>query len=183
MNAPDPERLNTESLSTSEQNPVAPAKDSGSVLPLWPTGSMKERAIGVGKFLAFVALLIFLFFALQMLLGPLLRATHPPGTLRAAIAAVFQAGCALVATAIMAALERRRFTSFGLRDRHTLWRFLSGALVGFALLTLLLLGLRMSGHFYFGSPEIHGSDIPRFALIYIVLFLSVGVSEETLFRG
>jgi CAAX protease family protein len=183
MSAPDPERLNIQSSSASEPNPATPAEDSGPVLPLWPTGSMKERAIGVGKFLAYAALFIFLFLATQVLLRPLLRGPYPPGPLKAATGAVFQALCALVATAIMAALEGRRFTSFGLRDRHKVGRFLSGALVGFMLLTLLLLGLRIGGHFYFGSPEIHGSDIPRFALIYIVLFLSVGVSEETLFRG
>src|SRR5689334_10694862 len=164
MSQSDPESLNIEPAPLFGKNPAARSEDSGSVLPLWPVGTLKERAIGVGKFLAYVALLIFLFLAMQTLLGPLLRAAHPPGTLRAAIGAVFQALCALIATAVMAALERRRFTSFGFRDRHKIERFLSGALVGFVLLTLLLLGLRITGHFYFGSPEIHGSDVPRFAL-------------------
>src|SRR5690242_2128400 len=113
MSPSDPESLNIEPTSASEGNPAAWAEDSAPALPLWPIGTLKERAIGVGKFLAYVALLIFLFLAMQTLLGPLLRAAHPPGTLRAAIGAVFQAVCALIATAVMAALERRRFTSFG----------------------------------------------------------------------
>ena len=183
MNLSGSEVPEAESNASSEQSLDAYHEEPRSLLPLRPAGPLKARAIGVAKFLAFVALFVFILLAGQVLLARILRGTYSSVVLKRAVAAVFQAGCALIATGIMAALERRPFTSFGLRDRWRLARLLSGAFVGFALLTLLLVGLRVSGHFYFGSPEIHGSEIPGFALIYLVLFLSVGIFEETLFRG
>jgi membrane protease YdiL (CAAX protease family) len=90
---------------------------------------------------------------------------------------------AMLATATMAAIESRRVFSYGLADSHVLRHFLSGAAVGFASLTAMLLALRVSGHFYFGSVALHGKALLAPSLLWAAAFLMVAFYEEVLFRG
>lgn len=85
---------------------------------------------------------------------------------------------------LMARIEGRRFGDFGLPARGAFGRnFWVGTLWGIASLTALMLVLRVSGAFTFGSLDLHGGRIVKFALYYAVLFLLTGFFEEFLLRG
>lgn len=91
--------------------------------------------------------------------------------------------CVLLATFIMAKTERRSFFDYGLRDRIAIPHWVSGALIGFFSLTLMLLGFRAAHDFYFGPEAMHGSALATAALSNLVGFVLVGLFEETTFRG
>lgn len=89
----------------------------------------------------------------------------------------------LVATWIMALIERRPFGSYGLGGRLRFWRFLWGGAVGFLMLSLLM-GVLIAGGWMLGerphSPPLIGFEK---AGVWLVAYFLTGVFEETLFRG
>lgn len=90
----------------------------------------------------------------------------------------------LMATAVMSRIERRPLGSFGLPAFGAFGKlFWEGSLWGFASLTILLLMLRATGNFYFGSITLNGSAIFRYGLLWGIAFLLVGLTEEYLLRG
>lgn len=90
----------------------------------------------------------------------------------------------LLATFIMSRIERRRIREYGLAlsrgFRRTFWE---GALYGFGGITLVLVVMRLTGHYFFGPLALHGSEILRYGALYLVGFLGVGFLEEYSFRG
>jgi uncharacterized protein len=85
---------------------------------------------------------------------------------------------------VMAKMEGRPFGDFGLPARRAFGRnFWVGMLWGIASLTVLMLVLRATGVFSFGSLALHGGRIVKFALYYAVFFLLTGLFEEFLLRG
>ena len=85
---------------------------------------------------------------------------------------------------VMAKIEERPFGNFGLPARGAFGRnFWVGTLWGIASLTVLMLVLRAAGAFTFGSLDLHGGRILKFALYYAVFFLLTGFFEEFLLRG
>ena len=85
---------------------------------------------------------------------------------------------------VMVRIEGRPFGDFGLPARGAFGRnFWVGTLWGIASLTVFMLGLRMAGVFTFGSLDLHGERIVKFALYYAVFFLLTGFCEEFLLRG
>jgi membrane protease YdiL (CAAX protease family) len=85
---------------------------------------------------------------------------------------------------VMAQIEGRPFGDFGLPARGAFGRnFWVGTLWGIASLTVLMLVLRATGAFTFGSLNLHGGRIVKFALYYAVFFLITGFFEEFLLRG
>lgn len=91
--------------------------------------------------------------------------------------------CVLLATWVMARIERRSWFDYGLRDRSASRHFLSGACVGLVSLTLMLAAMRAAQDFYFGPQAMHGSALAAAAALSFVGFLLVAMLEETLFRG
>lgn len=91
--------------------------------------------------------------------------------------------CVLLATFVMAKIERRSFFNYGLRDRTAVAHGLSGMLIGFFSLTLMLLGFRAANDFYFGPEAMHGSALATAAFSNLIAFVLVGLFEETTFRG
>jgi membrane protease YdiL (CAAX protease family) len=89
----------------------------------------------------------------------------------------------LLASSIMARLERRPFGSFGLPWRQTLrtdfWR---GAFVGFTAITGLLVALRAVGAFHFGRIML-GTETWGYAVAFALIFLLIAVQEEFHYRG
>jgi membrane protease YdiL (CAAX protease family) len=84
----------------------------------------------------------------------------------------------------MARIEGRPFGDFGLPARRAFGRnFWVGALWGIGSLTVLMLALRVTGVFEFGSIALHGARIWKFAAYYAVLFLLTGFFEDFLMRG
>ena len=85
---------------------------------------------------------------------------------------------------VMARIEGRPFGDFGLPLRRAFGRnFWVGTLWGIASLTVLMVVLRAAGAFSFGSLDLHGGRIVKFALYYAVFFLLTGFFEEFLLRG
>ena len=84
----------------------------------------------------------------------------------------------------MARIEHRPFGEFGLPTRRAFGRnFWVGIIWGIGSLTVLMLFLRVTGSFEFGTLSLHGAHIWKFALYYAVLFLLTGFFEEFLVRG
>jgi membrane protease YdiL (CAAX protease family) len=85
---------------------------------------------------------------------------------------------------IMARIEGRPFGDFGLPAAAAFGRnFWVGTLWGIVSLSALMLALRVSGVFSFGSLDLHGLRIIKFALYYAFFFLLTGFFEEFLLRG
>lgn len=90
----------------------------------------------------------------------------------------------LFTSAVFARFERRTFADYGLPLRSAFGtRFLEGLLWGFALLAGVLLVLRATGNFHFGSLGLAPEKIPAFAALWAVLFIMVGVAESFAFSG
>jgi membrane protease YdiL (CAAX protease family) len=90
----------------------------------------------------------------------------------------------LLASWIMAKIERKTIAAYGLPWRRMFQgQFWRGALLGFASLTMLLVIMRASGIFYFGKVGLHAAEGLRFAGLYGLAFIIVGVREEFNCRG
>jgi uncharacterized protein len=90
----------------------------------------------------------------------------------------------LVPAYVMAAIEKRPFSSYGfVRGRGGNRLFGLGVLWGILALSALMLLLRLVGVFSYGSLILNGPRIVRFALFWGIFFLLVGVFEEFTFRG
>ena len=167
---------------TSSAAGAAPKQESTAPgLPLWGVGSAKDRLIAFGMVVVYAVI----FYLLARIVGFLLfvATRRLPSAVINVIGEIWLALCAIGATFILAKLEHRSFVLYGFRDRFAGARFLWGVLWGFVALTVFLLGLRLTQHYYFGSPEIHGAEVVRFGFTYIVLFLAVAFFEESLTRG
>ena len=88
------------------------------------------------------------------------------------------------ATWIMGSIEGRSIAEYGLPWRRMFGgRFWVGTLLGFASLTCLLLAMRLVGVFHFGTFALRGADVGKWALIYVVVFVLVALTEEFSARG
>ena len=90
----------------------------------------------------------------------------------------------LFPTWIMGSIEGRSIAEYGLPWRRMFGgRFWVGTLLGFASLTCLSLAMRLVGVFHFGTFALRGADIGKWALIYVVVFVLVALTEEFSARG
>lgn len=90
----------------------------------------------------------------------------------------------LFTSAIFARSERRSFADYGLPFRGAFGaRFLEGVIWGVTLMSCVLLVLRATGNFYFGSLGLTPAKIPAFAVLWAVFFAKVGVTEGFAFSG
>jgi membrane protease YdiL (CAAX protease family) len=89
-----------------------------------------------------------------------------------------------VATWIIAGVEKRSLDAYGIAPRQAFGkRFWEGSVWGFAMLSAVVLILRVSGHFKFDSSALTGLSILGWALAWAITFLTVSWSEEFAFRG
>lgn len=90
----------------------------------------------------------------------------------------------LVTSAIFARFERRSFADYGLPVRGAFGaRFVEGLLWGVALISCVLLVLRATGNFYFGSLDLTPAKVAVFAVVWAVMFAMVAVTEGFAFSG
>jgi len=90
----------------------------------------------------------------------------------------------LAATAIMGLLERRPFGSYGLPRVGAFGaRFWQGALCGIAMIVATMALIATFQGFSFGGLALRAAEVWRYALIWGVIFVLVGFSEEFMFRG
>ena len=89
----------------------------------------------------------------------------------------------LLATWIMSLMEGRQLAAYGLGAEMWRERAAGGALIGFALVTVLIVALRTAGLLVFESRLLDPTHALGFGFEWAVLFLLVALFEETLFRG
>jgi membrane protease YdiL (CAAX protease family) len=84
----------------------------------------------------------------------------------------------------MGRIEGRPFGVYGLPGADAFGaRFWQGALWGIAMITATILSIRLLGGFSFGDLALHGLQLWRYAIVWGVAFVLVGLFEEFLFRG
>ena len=92
--------------------------------------------------------------------------------------------CVALATWLAARRQQRPLDDFGVPLRRAFgWRFWEGMVWGFAMLSALLLILRVSGHFQIESVALSRGAFWLRALGWGLAFLFVSISEEFAFRG
>ena len=89
---------------------------------------------------------------------------------------------------LMAVIERRKLTVFGLGGTHPFRRFLVGAVWGFLAMSLLIFVLHSLRLLSFDTQLLHGRAIPGWAIpgwaiAQLLAFLFVGLVEEYVYRG
>ena len=90
----------------------------------------------------------------------------------------------LLGTWVVSRMEKRPLDDYGIPPRQTFGlRFWEGFVWGFAMLSAILLVLRVSGHFRIDSVDLSGSAVFSYAFGWGLVFLGVAVNEELAFRG
>jgi hypothetical protein len=89
----------------------------------------------------------------------------------------------LASTAVMAAIERRDFRSYGLGGPRALPRFSWGAFWGVALMSALAGCLIAARQVAIEGRLLGGGDIPTYAAAYATAFVIAAIAEEALYRG
>ncbi len=84
---------------------------------------------------------------------------------------------------LMARIERRKLSAFGLGGAHRIRRLLMGAFWGIAAISLLILALHSLHFLTFDGRLDHGRSILSWGAAQLVGFLLVGLLEEYSFRG
>lgn len=137
--------------------------------------------------LLFIAIRLALIWCVSPLLHTLLLAEpRTPGVLRprytlAAEGTAF--ACVALATWVMAIIERRPTTAYGLGGQRRVRNFLAGLAWGVALLSLLVFALHAAGLLAFDARLLSGRSALGYAAVWFVGFLLVGLYEEYLARG
>ena len=90
---------------------------------------------------------------------------------------------ALLVAWIMSKIERRPNSVYGLGGSRRISLFLAGLAWGVAFLSLLVFALWRTGLLAFDQRLLFGGDILRYGVVWLVLFLFVGLLEEYLVRG
>jgi uncharacterized protein len=92
---------------------------------------------------------------------------------------------ALIATFIMARIEHRKITVYGIPGLHDLLGrlFWKGAGWGAAMPAIVILLMFLAGGYRVHGLNVGGIELAKFAVLWIIANLFIGFSEEILFRG
>jgi membrane protease YdiL (CAAX protease family) len=91
---------------------------------------------------------------------------------------------AILAAVIMSRLEQRPFAEYGMPFAQAFRKnFWVGLGWGMVTITALISAIHFAGGYSFGSVDLSGADIARYAAEWAGAFLLVGIAEEFLFRG
>jgi membrane protease YdiL (CAAX protease family) len=95
-----------------------------------------------------------------------------------------QAFFVALGTWVVSRLENRPLAAYGVPPREAFGaRFWEGCVWGFAMLSLVLLVIRLTGHFQIDSVALSGAAIVKYGLGWMLAFYGVAISEEFIFRG
>ena len=168
-------------LSTTPDLPVALAKPEQHRLTEMFFGPEGLRS-GWG-FALYLALVVAMVMAARFLMHPMMHRLK--GTVWQFLAQeLIFVTCAVLPAVVLSWIEKRPFGSYGLPARGAFGKkFAWGVVWGFVALSLLLIALRGSNAFYFGSVGVHGIQAVKFGMFWALVFLLVGFFEEFLFRG
>lgn|SRR5579883_983852 len=91
---------------------------------------------------------------------------------------------AILAALIMSRLERRPFAEYGMPFAQAFRKnFWVGLIWGIITVSVIISAIHFVGGYSFGSVELSGAEIARYAAEWAGAFLLVGLTEEFLFRG
>ncbi len=163
--------------------------------PELPTPTRNVRWVFIGKngiragwgILLFVLLFIALAFGFSLAVR---HFYHPPHTHNPAMPAHvgilfegLQLLCIVIATGAMALIERKSLFAYGYQGTARAVRFVSGLVWGFIAISALVLVLWKAGLLGFDGQLLHGETLLRYAAEWGLMFLVVGICEESLLRG
>lgn len=94
-----------------------------------------------------------------------------------------QLACVVIATGILALIERKPLLAYGYQGKARATRFLSGLVWGFIAITVLVLALWQLGWLAFDGRALAGAAMWSYAGKWAVMFVMVGIFEESLLRG
>ncbi|MGB6828023.1 MAG: CPBP family intramembrane glutamic endopeptidase [Terracidiphilus sp.] len=89
----------------------------------------------------------------------------------------------VIATGVLALIERKSLFAYGFQGAHRTLRFFSGMLWGFIAISALVFALFKAGFLAFDGQSLHGRSILEYAAEWGFVFLLVGLCEESLLRG
>jgi membrane protease YdiL (CAAX protease family) len=89
----------------------------------------------------------------------------------------------VIATGILALVERKSLFAYGFQGAHRALRFFSGLFWGFIAISALVFALHWSGYLAFDGRSLHGVSIVKYAGEWGLVFLLVGLCEESVTRG
>jgi membrane protease YdiL (CAAX protease family) len=94
-------------------------------------------------------------------------------------------GVALIATLIMARFEGRSFATYGIPGIRELFgrKFWVGAVWGFVMPAAVILLIFLGGGYHVHGLNVTGATLFKYASLWLVGSLLIGLSEEILFRG
>lgn len=93
-------------------------------------------------------------------------------------------GIFLFAAWVLSRIERQPWGHYGLPLRYAFRRrFWQGALFGFAGLSCVMGCLRLAHCYYIDGVALQGTEVWKFAGLWLLVFLAVGLSEEFVSRG
>jgi hypothetical protein len=142
----------------------------------------RARLFAFLRFLAFAAIFVGANFGEHVLLTPVHR--HIKSFEGHALLEMSALGViALALTYLLAKISGRGFGAYGLAGPHRTRNFIIGLSTGIALLALQLVVERSLGVFSFGSPGPLDGALAANAILIGVFCLTVGFTEEILFRG
>jgi membrane protease YdiL (CAAX protease family) len=136
--------------------------------------------------LLFVLLYVVFSFLLSMLFRATLREARHMTVMPLRLAMILefvQFLPSILATAIMAFIERRRVLAYGFQGKARAARFVYGLVWGFVALSVLLVVLWKARLLAFDGQMLHGGAILKYALAWGVFFVIVAAFEESTLRG
>ncbi|MGO9640395.1 MAG: lysostaphin resistance A-like protein [Candidatus Acidiferrales bacterium] len=150
-----------------------------------------QRSDGLRSGWRLLLFAIFFFVALQLLLNAAIRLRLPLPTSRSVIApatAITQEGVSILATfaavLLMAWIERRSFSDYGLPLRAAFrGRFWQGSIWGIAAFSATILLIAALKGFSLGHVALSGRALVQQSLLWALVFVLVGIWEESFFRG
>lgn len=148
---------------------------------------MNERGLRSGwRIVVYLFQILVLGTAINFLLG---RVFHLPKTSHPAMwQMLLQEGSSLalvlVPAIIMSRVESRAFGEYGLPLKGFVGaHFWHGCMLGIVEIAALVGCIAAFGGYKFGALDIHGVDIARWAVLWAIFFVLVGLFEEFSFRG
>lgn len=135
--------------------------------------------------LLFVAIWLLLTLAAQWVLIPALH-WHEGTPMPPRVGILFELGNtipALIATWILAKIERRPLMAYGFQGKARATRFFSGLVWGFVAISALVLTLWKLGYLALGRGSMPAGQALADAAMWGAAFLLAGFFEESLFRG
>lgn len=91
--------------------------------------------------------------------------------------------CVLAGTWVLARVEGKELSGYGLADPIRFPHFSIGAIWGAVILSALVLSLRAAGALTFDGRQLFGHTAWEYGALWLCVFILVGFFEELLFRG